>query len=162
MDRALATPAWIANYRAAHAAVCRGHTVIMHGGWGTGKTRCAAEVARSYDSRDSLYVTAMDFFMDIRATYKRDSDECERDVVGRLADCPLLVLDELHLRSDSLWENNLLTCLVDRRYRNELPTILVSNLSVEGLVENIGPAIIDRVNGAGLRLEFAWPSFRRK
>ena len=139
----------------------------------------AAEIARSgrfpYDrtagakltggpvepKRTAVYRTAMGFFLDVRATYKKDSKETERDVIAELTRPGLLVIDELQERGETAFEDRLLTHLIDARYGAMRPTIIIANLTAKELGETLGPSIVDRVFEDGKRIDFTWDSYRR-
>ncbi len=71
----------------------------------------------------------------------------------------LLVLDEVQVRdSGKQWQDNELTTLVDRRYRDGKSTVLVSNLKDEALKQNLGDSIWRRIiETGGDPIETDWP-----
>jgi hypothetical protein len=170
---------WKAAFAILAPIIERGGIGLLHGKRGAGKTRMAAEIARSgrfpHDStagakltggpiekkRTAVYRTAISFFLDVRATYKKDSKETERDVIAELARPGLLVIDELQERGETAFENRLLTHLIDARYGARRPTIIIANLAAKELGETLGPSIVDRVFEDGKRIDFTWDSYRR-
>jgi hypothetical protein len=170
---------WRAAFALLAPVIERGGIALLHGKRGAGKTRMAAEIARSgrfpHDrtagakltggpverTRTAVYRTAMGFFLDVRATYKKDSQETERDVIAALTRPGLLVIDELQERGETAFENRLLTHLVDARYGAMRPTIIIANLTAKELGETLGPSIVDRVFEDGKRIDFTWDSYRR-
>ena len=115
------------------------------GNRGTGKTQLAAEIIKDLAPESATYTTAMELFLRIRATFDKGSSETEKDIVKQLASTQLLVIDELQERSESAWENRLLTEIIDKRYGNERPTILISNLTASELTASLGDSITDRM-----------------
>lgn len=170
------SPEWAAAFRRAAPVIEAGGIVILHGRRGNGKTTLAADIARSgkwpingrplrLDTRQqqtAAYRTAFRFFLDLRATYKASSEECERDVIDQLAQPGLLVLDELQERGESAWENRSLTHLIDARYAGLRSTILIANMPQRDLEATLGPSILDRVREGGARIEMTGPSLRGK
>lgn len=170
---------WKAAFALLSPVIERGGIGLLHGKRGAGKTRMAAEIARSgrfpFDStagakltggaperkRTAVYRTAMGFFLDVRATYKKNSRETERDVIEALTRPGLLVIDELQERGETPFENRLLTHLIDARYGAKRPTIIIANLTAKELGETLGPSIVDRVFEDGKRIDFTWDSYRR-
>ena len=73
----------------------------------------------------------------------------------------LLVLDEVQVRNDTVWEDNALTYLLDRRYGEQRSTILISNLSVDSFVKSIGDSIVSRLEESGAVIVCNWESFRQ-
>ena len=149
---------WLERFEKAKAVIANDGILILFGGRGPGKSRMAAELAVIQGQAD--YITAMGFFLDVRATYNRNSDVTERDIINELTASRLLVLDEMQVRGDKPFEDRLLTHLVDARYAAQRPTILIANLTRPELSESLGASIVDRVRENGMVIEFNWPSFR--
>ncbi|HEY1122250.1 MAG TPA: hypothetical protein VGE67_11650 [Haloferula sp.] len=170
---------WKLTFANAMPYVERGGIVIFHGTRGPGKTRMAAEIARSGrfpadvvkgkgaagipqdPKRTALYRTAMEFFVEVRSSYRKNSETSEKAIIDRLAGAGLLVLDELQERGESPFEDRLLTHLIDRRYGAMLPTILIANYTREEFTQALGASAIDRFRECGKRFEFTWESYRR-
>jgi DNA replication protein DnaC len=83
------------------------------------------------------------------------------DIMDDLARAKLLILDELQVRGDTPAEDRLITTLIDDRYASKKPTILIANLTEEGLQKSLSASVIDRFRENGLSIEFTWPSFRK-
>jgi len=56
------------------------------------------------------YSTTMDFFFELRATYKSGAKKDEGEVLQRFVRPRLLILDEVHDRRGTDWENSMFTC----------------------------------------------------
>lgn len=138
----------------------RDFMVALVGPRGTGKTQAAIEVAREWaaQGRGVLYLTAMDFFLRVKETFNGESSE--RAVVGSISNSPLLILDEVQVRTASDWETNLLTNLIDMRYRKGVATVFVTNLRAEQFVAHVGDSIASRIQQTGGIIVFDGPSFR--
>jgi DNA replication protein DnaC len=132
--------------------------VILYGQRGPGKTRMAAELAVALGFGE--YRTAMDFFVEVRATFKPRSPVDEGEVIDALTIARFLVLDEMQVRGGTVFESNLLTHLVDKRYSGMRPTVLIANLTHDQLAESLGASIVDRVAENGAVIHCDWPSFR--
>jgi len=165
-DEELTHDEWFAMFERARIVVERGGNVLLCGTRGGGKTRMACELAqraaipRGKSKPKRIYKTAMRIFLEIRATYRRDSAITELEVMDNLATCRLLVIDEVQERAESEFEAQKLTAIIDDRYRHKLPTILIANLTPQAFMATLGPSICDRCNEDGGLLEFTWPSFR--
>jgi len=165
-DEELTHDEWFAMFCRARSVVERGGNVLLCGTRGGGKTRMACELAqraaipRGKSKPKRAYKTAMRIFLEIRATYRRDSEMTELEVMDNLATCRLLVIDEVQERAESEFEAQKLTAIIDDRYRHKLPTILIANLNPQAFTATLGPSICDRCNEDGGLLEFTWPSFR--
>lgn len=170
---------WLSALEKAAPVIEKGGIAVFHGLRGTGKTRMAGEIAQKipfpFDyrrhgtpvgipiekTRTAAYRTAMGFFTEIRATYAKNSEVTEKQVVEALESFGLLVIDELQERGATAFEDRLLTHLIDKRYGAMLPTILISNQTKSQLFESISPSIADRIAETGIRIEFDWKSYRR-
>ena len=166
---------WWSNYRKALPVAESGGIVIAYGQHGTGKTRMAYEIAHKGNFRGSvvkvhgipkdipsIYTTAVDFFMEIRDTYRQGSERSEKQVMGEFTEAPFLVIDEIQERGETAFEDRKLTAIVDARYRRGLPTMLISNYRRRDFAKTLSPAILDRIYENGVGIEFNWDSYRRK
>ena len=171
---------WLANYAKALATTDEGGITILYGGYGTGKTRMAWEVARAhkskrpnistgeqgwtttYKKRPMVYTTAVNLFSTIKSTYVSGAKKSEKEVVSDYCEAALLVIDEVQERGETPYEDRQLTAIIDARYAADMPTILISNYSWEKLASTLSPAVIDRIEENGAKLAFTWESFRRK
>jgi len=167
-DEELQNDEWFAMFERARNVVECGGNVLLCGTRGGGKTRMATELAqraalpRGKSKPKRIFKTAMRIFLEIRATYRRDSAITELEVMDNLATCRLLVIDEVQERAESEFEAQKLTAIIDDRYRHKLPTILIANLTPQAFTATLGPSICDRCNEDGGLLEFTWPSFRNE
>jgi DNA replication protein DnaC len=113
-----------------------------------------------------LYSTARDFFRELKESWNPPADgkihHTETQVIDKYVDPCLLVLDEASVRSESKWEDDQLTELIDRRCYRGRSTLLLSNLSREAFAKALGPSIVSRIHEFGDCVECNWPSFREK
>ena len=84
-----------------------------------------------------------------RATWKKDCDYSESDVINELTTVDLLVLDEVGVQYGSDSEKMFVFDVIDGRYRNMLPTIIASNLNMDGIKECVGERCVDRMREDG-------------
>ena len=78
----------------------------------------------------------------------------------RATDSQLLVLDELQECTNSDWERQSLTRLIDSRYQNEMNTILVGNLTVSALDEFLSKSVTSRLKETGYIIEMTQKKYR--
>jgi DNA replication protein DnaC len=102
----------------------------------------------------------MDLFLDLRDANKKGSATSEKDVLAKPARAGLLVIDEYQERGESEWENRIISNLIDRRYAERKPTILIANMSREQMGAALGASICDRVRECGRPIIFNWSSYR--
>jgi DNA replication protein DnaC len=171
---------WWGHYRLALATVDSGGIVVMYGTNGTGKTRMACELAKKCVPKDThysvggmgwnsgkkerpaIYTTAVNLFMEIKDTFRPDSEQSELSLVKKYTDAGLLVLDEFQERGETPFEDRKITSIIDARYQNERPTILISNHSREEFASKLSAAVLDRIRENGVGLHFNWTSYRKQ
>ncbi len=73
----------------------------------------------------------------------------------------LLVIDEIGVQSGTDNERKILFEIIDSRYLQMAPTILLSNLEQTQVIDLVGERVVDRMyeNKGGV-LTFNWPSHR--
>ena len=154
---------WLATETRLKAKIGSGFIIALCGGRGVGKTQLAESLARESASqnRSSRYITAMEFFLEIKASFRPDSTVTEKQVIEEFIRPKLLIIDETQERGETKWEDGLLTHLIDRRYRQERDTLLISNQTKEAFAESIGPSIASRIIETGGIVLCNWPSFRK-
>jgi len=142
-----------------------GSSVIMCGMPGTGKTHLASALVISLikAGHDCKYTTSYKIMARLKATYDRNNaKETEKEVISELAGCALLVIDEVGVQFGSETEKILFYQIINGRYDNVLPTVLISNLTADELKKFIGERCFDRLReGGGAVLSFGWDSYRK-
>lgn len=155
---------WARDYAGSfEQAIESGRSAGFIGVPGTGKTHLAIGLLRHIVEKGGTgsYTTVMDMLGRIRATFDRDHSETEAKVIDELAGCDLLVIDEVGRSLDSNYELAQFFRVLDTRYRDLRPTLLVSNLSPAKFREFLGDAVVDRLREAGgAVLVFDWGSQR--
>ena len=149
---------WLSAHGVARDRVKKNGIVVLYGKRGGGKTRMAAELA--FMVGGSRYRTAMRFFLEVRATFRKGSERSEMDVIDELAKADLLILDEIQERGETPFEDRLLTHVIDARYAANKPTIMIANLTKSELSQALGDSIVSRATENGISIEFNWPSYR--
>ena len=142
-----------------------GTSLIMCGRPGTGKTHLANAMLISLINKglDVAYTTSFRMMARIKATYnKHDAKETETGVINDLTGKDLLVIDEVGVQFGSETEKILFYQIINGRYDNVLPTVLISNLTAKELELFVGERCYDRTKeGAGAVLSFDWDSYRK-
>ena len=168
--------AWTNAARNSYKVLKAGGIVALYGDRGPGKTRMAFELAHepgypmpmvnpddkySSKKRPAIYRTAMEIFLEIRGTFRHDSEASEKDVIEDLTGAVLLVIDEIQERGETRFEDQKLTMIIDNRYREGRPTMLIGNFkTAHELMAGISPSIISRIQEGGGAIHCDWPSFR--
>lgn len=140
-----------------------GYGLILSGKPGTGKNHLAAAICNAVmeSGKSTLHTTVMKMIRRIKTTWRKDSEEQEQRAILSFCKPDLLVIDEVGVQFDSQTEKLLLTEIINERYERMLPTILISNLTIDQLKEALGDRIIDRFRDGGKVLVFDWDSYRK-
>ena len=161
----------------ANAMLQKGGIVALYGPRGTGKTFMALDLASNGHYRDpwyprenvchrpkprpAIYRTAMEIFLQIRDTWRKGSELSELQLIASFADAVLLVIDEVQERGENDFENQKLTAIIDARYRQQRPTLMIGNYRTkEEFAASISPSIVSRIQEDGGAIHCNWPSFR--
>lgn len=140
-----------------------GRSLLLTGNVGCGKTHLASAIVRTVvaDRCEALIIPASDIISIARASMVPGSGYTDRDVVLHLGGLDLLVIDEVGCQKGSDYELGLLHAIIDRRYQAVRPTVLISNLGVDGLKAYIGDRALDRLRqNGGMAVGFTWSSMR--
>jgi DNA replication protein DnaC len=140
-----------------------GGIAFLIGTVGTGKTLIGAEAVRwftVYQGKTARYWRFADLLDHLRDRAYTDNESAGKILQG-LARTPLLVIDELDKRRWSEDEAQWLLRLIDHRYGECTPTLLIANLSRDGLRQTLDPSVRDRLFEGGTVVELAGESKRR-
>lgn len=141
-----------------------GDGLMLLGNPGTGKTHLAVATLNyviQHHGEAGLYTTAARMFRRIKDTYK-SSEETESQAIDAFASPALLVLDEVGVSFGSDSELNYLFDIMNERYEQCLPTIIVSNVQPGDLGQWVGDRVVDRLRECSKLMVFNWESARRE
>lgn len=161
--------------RAWDALTKEGGWVLLLGDRGTGKSQMAADfgfrladegllrhsperISYTNDVKLQHYTTVLELFSEEKNSWH---DRASVSPLHIAAQHQYLVLDEAQERSDTAWEDANLSVLLDRRYRNMLRTVLISNLDVAGAKAKLPASVWSRLTETGAIVHCDWPSFRK-
>lgn len=137
-----------------------GRGLIFSGLPGTGKSHLAAAILQSMLKRDVCYVTCLDMIREVRGAWRKDSDRSELEVLGTLGGLDLLVIDEVGVQYGTEGEQTIIFDILDRRYRDVLPTVILTNQDKAGFKTFIGERTFDRLTETCRWVPFDWGSYR--
>lgn len=140
-----------------------GRSAIFVGKVGTGKTHLAIGIALSImlQQRSALFVTVQRLIRRVKDSW-HTKEETESQVVDVFASPDLLVLDEVGVQFGSEFEKQVLFDVLNTRYENRKPSILLSNIPKEQLSDYLGERVTDRLReNGGKVIGFDWDSYRR-
>ncbi len=128
--------------------------IINTGTTGTGKTliwsALVSELIRSGFTANIIKVSEL--IRSLKDTWRRDSDLSETKVIEFFAGLDLLVIDEIGVQYGSDTERLFISEIIDARYNDVKPTVLVSNLSIEEIQSCVGERVVDRLREDGGKL----------
>lgn len=140
-----------------------GRSFLMLGTVGTGKTHLsigiALEVMKS--SHSAVFTSASKIFRSIKDTYHKGSHQKESEVMAVYTQCDLLIIDEVGVQRGSDFEKETFFDVINERYENMRPTIILSNLTIEEIKVFLGERVFDRLReNGGKAFLLDWPSHR--
>lgn len=141
-----------------------GRCLILSGNVGTGKTHLAAAIA-DYIVRETEYTAVFrslhSILQAIKSTYGSDAGATESEVLQLFTDPDLLIIDEVGATKSSEFELATIFAIINTRYENNLPTVVITNLEAAELKNAIGDRCTDRLReGGGRAIAFNWESKR--
>lgn len=142
----------------------QGCSLVFCGLPGTGKTHLACAIGNLLiqECVSVVYSTVYKAIGDVKSTYNRNSEKSEYQVIELFKQPELLILDEVGVQFGTDAEKLILYQIINGRYENILPTIMISNLPQKDLSGYIGERCVDRFReGGGAVITFDWDSYRK-
>lgn len=142
-----------------------GRGLVFIGAPGTGKSHLAASIAlHLIDGRRWVqYISCMSLIRAVRDTWRSDSEVSEAKVLRRFGqEIDLLIIDEVGVQYGTDSEQNILFEILDRRYGEMRPTVILTNQKKEGLKKYVGDRIYDRLTETSRMVVFDWSSYRKQ
>ncbi len=142
-----------------------GASLVFCGKPGTGKTHLAASIANAIceQGRSALYLSVLKATRMVKDTWKRDANVSENNVYKAMITPDLLILDEVGIQFGSESEKLILFEILNGRYEEMRPTIVISNLLPSEITNYLGERVVDRLTeGGGSVVVFDWDSYRTK
>ncbi|MCU1717337.1 ATP-binding protein [Pseudomonas sp. 5P_3.1_Bac2] len=141
-----------------------GRCMLLLGRVGTGKTHLAAAATSFLINQcmvRAIYRTVGNVISDIKATFRDKSGDSEARIMRELIEADLLVLDEVGATKQSEFELATLFSIINGRYEQCRPMVIVSNLSPAELDDALGARCVDRIRENGcIGVAFEWESAR--
>lgn len=140
-----------------------GTSMIFCGNTGTGKTHLACSIANHIinNGKTAVFMNVIRAIRQVKETWSKESNKKEQEAINWFLNPDLLILDEVGVQFGSESEKIILFEILNERYLNIKPTILISNLSVEESQKFIGQRVMDRMKeNGGTAIKFDWKSNR--
>ncbi len=139
--------------------------LILVGPSGCGKTHLAAAIAneRISQGHPAFFISTPDLLDRMRSTFSPESEMPYDEFFDQVRNAPLLVLDDLGAQTATPWAKEKLEQLLNYRFNNELPTVIVAIVPVEQLEDRIRTRLTDpnlchiyEVKEKQIPLEYGW------
>jgi len=119
--------------------------LILAGPSGCGKTHLAAAIANERISQGYpvFFITTPDLLDHLRSTFSPDSEIPYDEFFDRVRNTSLLVLDDLGAQSSTPWAKEKLDQLLNHRFNNQLPTVIVTIIPIEQMEERVRTRLTD-------------------
>lgn len=155
----------VTGMQAGHPVVRQGRSLVLAGNTGTGKTWNVWGALRAL-SVSGVHcwwrcVSAPDMFALLRPRHGVDSEDVfeEFTSVERSA---VLVIDDLGSVKDSLWTEEMLGRIVNRRYEWMLPTVITTNVPPAEFGARFGDRVASRLTQMATVVPMLGPDLRRQ
>lgn len=143
-----------------------GRCLLLLGNVGTGKTHLATAIANHImhtSTATAVYRTVGGILQHIKGSYDRESGYSEGDAFAAYTKPSLLIIDEVGATKPTEFELASLFNIINGRYEEQLPTVVISNLPAGELSGALGERCVDRLReGGGIAVGFDWVSARAK
>jgi DNA replication protein DnaC len=117
---------------------------FLSGRYGCGKTHLAAAIANEAlkNGTPTLFLTVPDLLDWLRASYSSSNSSFE-ERFDEIRNYPLLLLDDFGTQNATPWAQEKLFQIINHRYINRLPTVVTSNLNLDGFEGRIRSRLMD-------------------
>lgn len=134
------------------------------GGVGTGKTHLAIGIALETIKQGytPLFISVYSAIRHVKDSWRRDSDRSETEALNDLIAPDLLILDEVGVQFASDTERLIIFDVMNGRYEESKPTIILSNLKMDEIGSVIGERVVDRLRECNKAYWFNWESYRAR
>lgn len=139
---------------------------ILSGNVGTGKNHLATALMKEVytkSKKKAVITTVVKMIRHYRSTWSKESNQSEDDILRYYSRVDLLIIDELGIQKGSEDEKNTLFEILNNRYESRLPTVILTNKTLQEVKEILGDRVIDRLKEDGCKtVVLNWESHRVK
>jgi len=133
--------------------------LLLCGNNGTGKTHLGCAVLRECEG---IYITSFKLCVEYESGSDFKSQRNKLEVLDFYVKQKMLVIDEVGRFCDEKTEKSVIPAIINMRYEDDLPTVIISNLSKKEIVEYFGKATYDRMTETCTSIEFKAKSMRQE
>lgn len=140
-----------------------GEGLLFYGPAGNGKTHLAAAIAAQVITKEYsvVFQPCVELMYRINKTYEV-KEENEDDIIQGLIDTQLLILDDLGKGKWSEKVEERIYVVLNGRYRNMLPVVITTNLSIGELKNYVRSAVFDRIAEMVIFIQNTATSYRKE
>jgi len=119
--------------------------LVLIGPSGCGKTHLAAAIAneRIRQGKPAFFISTPDLLDRLRSAFGPESETPYDELSEQVRNAPLLVLDDLGAQTATPWAKEKLEQLLNHRFNNELPSVIVTIAPIEHLEARIRTRLTD-------------------
>jgi DNA replication protein DnaC len=119
--------------------------IVLVGPSGCGKTHLAAAIIneRIKQGQPALYKTTPDLLDELRSTFNPEHETHYNQSFEVLRNSLLLVIDDFGSQSSTSWAKEKLDQLINHRYNEQLPTVIITDTPIEQLNDRIRSRLSD-------------------
>lgn len=140
-----------------------GRCMMLCGKTGTGKTHLACSIANHIlqQGNTALFMGVLEAVRSVKQTFNQNSEITEQEAIDWFLNPDLLILDEVGVQFGTDTEKLILFEIINKRYEEMKPSILLSNLTPKELNAFVGDRVMDRMKeNSGKIINFDWSSHR--
>lgn len=112
---------------------------------GTGKTYLCMAVANYLFEKNlhPVFFREQGFYEELQRGFSGDKNQYE--IINRIAEYDFLILDDVGACGVTDWKEEVFFDLIDRRYNNQKPTLLTTNLDISSMQQTWGDRLARRI-----------------
>ena len=152
---------WQASYTQLKKQYSQNGIIGLIGSRGCGKTQASVVMIAltTKNKKKALYTKTQEIFLSIRDA-QGGGENGLMQTFNNYTDPHLLVIDAFQVRGGTEFEFRTLVSILDKRYDNMKPTILISNDTAPEFIEAMGADACSRMKEGGGIIQFNTTDFR--
>jgi DNA replication protein DnaC len=139
-----------------------GKGLYISGGCGVGKSHLVCALAQEliFQNHTCLFILVPELLELIRKSYNTKLSDEEMHLLSKIGSVELLILDDAGSERGTLWVQEQLFMLLNKRYGNMQPTVITTNCNGAELEEKLGKRIVSRLIQSSIMVNISAPDYR--